>query len=198
MMSARTPIFRHFPRVGIPPHYGSWEIYSGRVDLMVEAGAIEDYTYIWWDVRPHPNLGTVEIRVFDQQTLVEDTVALAALALSLAHRYSANFDAEKPLIEVPTELIDDNKVRASLRGLGGDLVDFPRPREAPTAEIARETIAEIASDAEEVGCADELAGLDRLIDSGGEAKEQLAVYAEGGAKAVVRYITDRAVPDADT
>jgi glutamate---cysteine ligase / carboxylate-amine ligase len=194
MMSARTPIFRHFPRVGIPPHYGSWEIYSGRVDLMVEAGAIEDYTYIWWDVRPHPNLGTVEIRVFDQQTLVEDTVALAALAISLAHRYVANFDAEKPLIEVPTELIDDNKVRAALRGLDGELVDFPRPRQAPTAEIARETIAEIASDAEELGCAKELAGLERLIAGGGEAKRQLAEHEKGGMEAVVRYITGHAAP----
>ncbi len=68
LMSARTPIFRGFPRVGIPPHYGTWEIYSGRVELMMRSGAIEDYTYMWWDVRPHPNLGTVETRVFDQQT----------------------------------------------------------------------------------------------------------------------------------
>ncbi len=68
MMSARTPVFRAFPRVGIPPHYGTWEIYSRRVELMMASGAIDDYTYLWWDVRPHPNLGTVETRVFDQQT----------------------------------------------------------------------------------------------------------------------------------
>ena len=129
MASARTPIFRHFPRVGIPPHYGSWEIFSRRVELMMNAGAIPDYTYLWWDVRPHPNLGTVEVRAYDQQTRLEDTVALAALAICLVHRYAANFDDEKPLIEVPTELIDDNKVRAALRGIEGELVDLPRDRQ---------------------------------------------------------------------
>jgi carboxylate-amine ligase len=132
MMSARTPIFRHFPRVGVPPHYGSWEIYSSRVELMMAAGAIEDYTYLWWDVRPHPDLGTVEIRVFDQQTRLEDTIALASLAISLAHRYAANFDDEKPLVEVPTELIDDNKVRAALRGCAGALAGLDALLESGT------------------------------------------------------------------
>ena len=82
MMSSRTPVFRAFPRVGVPPYYGSWEIYSHRVELMMRGGAIPDYTYLWWDVRPHPNLGTVEVRVFDQQTRVEHTIGFAALAQS--------------------------------------------------------------------------------------------------------------------
>ena len=75
MMSSRTPVFRAFPRAGIPPHYGTWEIYSNRVEQMMRGGAIEDYTYLWWDVRPHPNLGTVETRIFDQQTRLEHTIA---------------------------------------------------------------------------------------------------------------------------
>jgi glutamate---cysteine ligase / carboxylate-amine ligase len=194
MMSARTPIFRHFPRVGVPPHYGSWEIYSSRVELMMAAGAIEDYTYLWWDVRPHPDLGTVEIRVFDQQTRLEDTIALASLAISLAHRYAANFDDEKPLVEVPTELIDDNKVRAALRGLEGDLVDFPRPRQAPAADLARETIEEIAPDAEALGCAGALAGLDALLESGTGARRQLRVLEErGGVDAVIESLCEEAM-----
>ena len=86
LMSSRVPIFRPFPREGIPPHYGTWEIYSHRVELMMRAGAIADYTFLWWDVRPHPKLGTVETRIFDQQTRVEQTVALAALNVCLAHR----------------------------------------------------------------------------------------------------------------
>ena len=85
-MSSRVPVFRAFPREGIPPHYGTWEIYSHRVEQMMRAGAIEDYTFLWWDVRPHPNLGTVETRIFDQQTRVEHTVSLAALDACLAHR----------------------------------------------------------------------------------------------------------------
>src|SRR5262249_44122230 len=109
MMSSRTPVFRAFPRVGIPPYYGSWEVYSHRVELMMRGGAIPDYTYLWWDVRPHPNLGTVELRVFDQQTRVEHTIGFAALAQSLAHRLAAGYDEGVPSIEPPHEPIHDHK-----------------------------------------------------------------------------------------
>src|SRR5215216_3717388 len=84
MMSSRTPVFRAFPRVGIPPYYGSWEIYSHRVEQMMKGGAIPDYTYLWWDVRPHPNLGTVELRVFDQQASLRDVEALSSLVYGIA------------------------------------------------------------------------------------------------------------------
>ena len=83
---------------------------------MTGSGAIEDYTYLWWDVRPHPNLGTVETRVFDQATRLEDTAAFAALTQSLSHRFAEMFDEGEPLVEAPYELIDDNKVRAAVRG----------------------------------------------------------------------------------
>src|SRR5436190_19809324 len=110
MMSLRTPVFCAFPRAGVPPHYGTWETYSNRVEQMMRGGAIDDYTYLWWDVRPHPNLGTVETRIFDQQTTLDHTIALAALTISLAHRMSALYESEAPLVEYPTELVDDNKV----------------------------------------------------------------------------------------
>ena len=135
-MSARVPVFRAFPREGIPPHYGTWEIYSHRVGQMMRAGAIEDYTYLWWDVRPHPKLGTVETRICDQQTSLESTLALAALIVSLAHRLSNLYDSEEPLVEYPTELIDDNKVRAAVRGMEGELVDFRAGRTVPASEFA--------------------------------------------------------------
>ena len=101
LMSSRVPIFRQFPREGIPPHYGTWEIFSHRVELMMRAGAIPDYTFLWWDVRPHPRLGTVETRIFDQQTRVEHTIALAALTACLAHRLCAAHDAERAADRVP-------------------------------------------------------------------------------------------------
>jgi len=180
MMSARTAVFRSFPRVGVPPHYGTWEIYSGRVELMMEAGAIDDYTYLWWDVRPHPNLGTVETRVFDQQTRLEDTVALSAMTLALAHRLSALFDDGEPLIEVPTELVDDNKVRAALRGVEGELVDFPRRRSVPAPEMVRHLIGLLRGDAEELGCLAELEAVEELITRGTGARRQLELV-DGGS-----------------
>src|SRR5689334_7695327 len=77
LASTRSPIFRAFPRVGIPPRYEDWHDYERRIEFMTQAKVIEDYTYLWHDVRPHPNFGTVEIRVMDSQTRVEHTVGLA-------------------------------------------------------------------------------------------------------------------------
>src|SRR5947209_13851414 len=74
LVSTRTPIFRAFPRVGIPPAYRDWEDYQERIAFMMSSGVMEDYTYLWYDVRPHPNFGTVEIRVCDSQTRIEHTL----------------------------------------------------------------------------------------------------------------------------
>ncbi len=192
LMSTRTPVFRSFPRVGVPPHYGTWEIFSGRIELMMRSGAIPDYTYLWWDVRPHPNLGTVEVRVYDQQTRFEDSIALAALAICLVHRYHVNFAESEPLIEVPTELIDDNKVRAALRGIEGELVDFPRHRQAPAADLAREMIAELEPDAAALGCEAELAGVLHLIEAGTGARTQLdALERTGSTEGLVRFLCEQ-------
>jgi glutamate---cysteine ligase / carboxylate-amine ligase len=180
IMSARTPVFRGFPRVGIPPHYGSWEIYSRRVELMMEAGAIPDYTFLWFDVRPHPNLGTVEVRVFDQQTRIENTIALSAMVVALVHRYSTLFDDRKALVEVPTELIDDNKVRAALRGMDGMLIDFPRPEQCAATQMATNLLDELREHAEELGCENELEGVRELIEGGTGAHRQLEVLEQSG------------------
>jgi glutamate---cysteine ligase / carboxylate-amine ligase len=173
MMSSRTPVFRAFPRVGIPPHYGTWEIYSNRVEQMMRGGAIKDYTYMWWDVRPHPNLGTVETRIFDQQTTLEHTIALAALTIALAHRFSALYDAEEPLVGFPTELIDDNKVRAALRGMDGTLIDFRRGKQLPAEQMARNAVDELMEDARQLGCAPELELMDDLLGGQSGAHRQL-------------------------
>src|SRR4051812_21961893 len=93
LLSTRTPIFRAFPRVGIPPRYDNFEDYARRVKFMIESRTIEDYTYLWYDVRPHPNFGTVEIRVMDSQTRVEHTLALAALVQSLVKELCEHFDS---------------------------------------------------------------------------------------------------------
>lgn len=180
MMSSRTPVFRAFPRVGIPPYYGSWEIYSHRVEQMMRGGAIDDYTYLWWDVRPHPNLGTVELRVFDQQTRIEHTIGFAALVQSLVHRLSVQYDDGVASREHPSELIDDNKVRAALVGIEGKLIDFDRGVEVPGAQMAQGVIDEVREHAQELGCEQELAQLEDLIGAGTGARRQLDWFDEYG------------------
>src|SRR5262249_31551490 len=164
MMSSRTPVFRAFPRVGIPPYYGSWEIYSHRVEQMMRGGAIPDYTYLWWDVRAHPNPGPVELRVLDQQTRVEHTIGFAALGQALVHRLAADYDEGKPSIEHPWELIDDNKVRAAIVGIEGKLIDFDHGQEDAAADMALALIEELREHAKELGCESELAGLADLVE----------------------------------
>jgi carboxylate-amine ligase len=189
MASSRTPVFRAFPRVGIPPYYGSWEVYCHRVELMMQSGAIEDYTYLWWDVRPHPNLGTVEVRVFDQQTQLDDTIALSALVQTLVHRLAAQFDEGVPSVEHPTELIDDNKVRAAIRGLDGDLVDFDKTRPVSAREMLGDLLAELREHAQELGCEAELEGVDDMLEHGPEARAQAAEYERAGdLKSVVAWL----------
>jgi len=195
MMSTRVPVFRGFPRQGIPPHYGTWEIYSHRVELMMRAGAIEDYSYLWWDVRPHPRLGTVETRVFDQQTRVEHTASLASLVVCLAHGLCAAFDAGESMVEYPTELVDDNKIRAALRGIDGVLIDFRAGKQVPARELAHRLLEQLAPNAEELGCSAELEGVEDLLANGTGAHRQLAAYErDGDLRSLVAEIVERSRP----
>jgi glutamate---cysteine ligase / carboxylate-amine ligase len=195
MMSSRTPIFRAFPRVGVPPHYGSWEVYSHRVEQMMRGGAIADYTYLWWDVRPHPNFGTVELRVFDQQTRIEYTIAFAALAQSLAHRLASRYEDGVPSVEHPRELIDDNKVRAALVGIEGKLIDFDSGHEVEAAELARGVIEDLREHAQELGCEAELAALGELVDRGTGSRRQLDWFERhGDIQGLMREVVAASAP----
>jgi glutamate---cysteine ligase / carboxylate-amine ligase len=176
MMSSRVPVFRAFPREGIPPHYGTWEIYSNRVELMMRAGAIDDYTFLWWDVRPHPNLGTVEVRIFDQQTRVEHTMALASLVVCLAHRLCALYDSKEAMVEYPTELVDDNKVRAAVQGTDGVLVDFRRGRPIRATQMAHDLVVLLGDHADELGCRPQLEEVEDLLANGTGAHRQLQMH----------------------
>ena len=197
MMSSRTPVFRAFPRVGIPPYYGTWEIYSHRVEQMMKGGAIPDYTYLWWDVRPHPNLGTVELRVFDQQTRVEHTIGFAAFALALAHRLALAYEEGVPSIEYPHELIDDNKVRAALLGIEGRLIDFDQGLEVPAEEMTLGVIEDLRENARALGCEDELLGLVDLVESGTGARRQLDWLRDhGDIDGLMKEIVAATDPDA--
>src|ERR1700759_2166274 len=135
LLSTRTPIFRAFPRVGIPPTYKNWEEYSKRIEFMVESRTIEDYTYLWYDVRPHPNFGTVEVRVMDSQTRIEHTLGLAALVQALVKELCEHFEAGKRLSTYPYEMLDENKWLAARHGLDQELVDLPKTRRVATREL---------------------------------------------------------------
>src|SRR2546430_223748 len=166
LLSTRTPIFRAFPRVGIPPTYKNFDEYSSRVGFMVESRAIEDYTYLWYDVRPHPNFGTVEIRVMDAQTRLEHTLALAALVQAMVKELCEHFDSGQALSTYPYEMLDENKWLAARHGLDGELVDLPSKDRVSTKELARRVIDRVRGHAEEPGSDGELAAIEDLLQRG--------------------------------
>ncbi len=174
--STRMPIFRAFPRVGIPPYYDGWDDFERRIDFMVEAGVMEDYTWLWYDVRPHPNFGTVEIRAMDAQTHVEHTLGLAALIQAMVKELSEHYDEGKDLSDYPYEMLDENKWLASRHGLEGELVDLPA-RETVTAKaLAKRLYDRLREHAQDLGAADELAGVEDLLEHGNGAYRQRKVY----------------------
>ena len=176
LASVRTPIFRAFPRVGIPPTYKDWDDYAKRIDFMVNARVIEDYTYLWHDVRPHPNFGTVEVRVMDSQTHVEHTLGLAALVQALVHELSDHFDSGRELSSYPFEMLDENKWLAARHGLDGELVDLPSSDRVPTRQLARRLLDRMREHCEELRSMDELGAVEDLLDRGNGAARQVVVY----------------------
>jgi carboxylate-amine ligase len=176
LASVRTPIFRAFPRVGIPPTYKDWEDYEQRIEFMVNARVIEDYTYLWHDVRPHPKFGTVEIRVMDSQTRVEHTIGLAALVQGLVKELSEHYESGQRLSRYPYEMLDENKWLAARHGLDGEIVDLPSYERVNTRALAGRLLDRMSEHCEDLGSANELDAVRDLLDRGNGAARQVVVY----------------------
>jgi carboxylate-amine ligase len=197
LQSTRTPIFRAFPRVGIPPRYENFEDWSRRIDFMKTTKVIPDYTYLWYDVRPHPNFGTVEIRVMDSQTRVEHTLAIAALIQAMVKELAEHYEAGESLSRYPYEMLDENKWLAARHGLTGDLVDLPKTDRVGAAELARRLVDRLRPHSEELGSADEFDVLGDILDNGTGSARQAVVYeANHDLREVAREIIDASVPEA--
>ncbi len=176
MASARTPIFRQFPRVGMPPRYEDWEDWTRRIAFMIDAGMVADHTWFWWDVRISPGFGTVEVRSMDAQTRVEHTLALAALVQAMVKELAEAHDAGEPAPDVAQELLSENKWQAARYGLEGELVDLPGAGRVQAADLARRLHERLRPHAQDLGAEEELDGLLELIDSGGGAARQRLVF----------------------
>jgi len=176
LLSTRTPIFRAFPRVGIPPRYDDFEEYTKRIEFMVQSRVMQDYTWLWYDVRPHPKLGTVEIRVMDSQTRVEHTLGIAALVQAMVKELAEHYEAGKELADYPYEMLDENKWIAARSGLEAELIDLPRPEPVPAGDLARRVVDRLRGHAEDLGSAAELVAIDDLLEKGTGAARQLMVY----------------------
>ena len=178
LASARTPLFQAFPRVGIPRVFGSYGEYVRAVDLLLDCGAFPDPTYLWWDVRPQPKLGTVELRIMDAQSTLGGTAALVALVQSLVRLELVDGHAEAGLVHAP-EVLDENRFLAARDGVEAELVDPIRGRAVSVLEIASELMLACRPHAAALGCGPELDLLPDLLARPGPARQRSLAASSG-------------------
>ncbi|MDQ4105825.1 MAG: glutamate--cysteine ligase [Actinomycetota bacterium] len=188
LSSTRIKVFEIFPRSGLPPAFRDWSEFERHVATLVASGNIPDYSWCWWDVRPHPKFGTVELRSPDVQTGLSCTVALAALAQCLV----ATADEREP--EEPL-LTDENKWLATRHGLDATFYDFAEGKQIEARALARRLVEELRPISQELGCEPELEGVLEITDRGTGADAQRAVFERGGSlEAVVDDLIAGTVP----
>jgi carboxylate-amine ligase len=170
-------IFETFPRAGLPPAFPDYEAFEGYVDLMVESGAMEDYTYCWWDVRPHAKIGTIELRVLDSQTSLKYTTALTALTQCLVADILEEVGPQGPYNR---ELALENKWRASRHGMDATFYDASERTSVPAKDMARDLVERLKPHAQDLNCENELEGVLEIVEAGTGSQRQREIYKRSG------------------
>jgi glutamate---cysteine ligase / carboxylate-amine ligase len=178
LASSRQMVFSAFPRSGPPPRFRDYADFAEVVGQLERTGCIADYTHIWWDIRLHARLGTVEIRICDAVTRVEDAVALTAYCQALVKLLSERYDAGEQIPSYHRILISENKWLAGRYGLEAPVMDLAtgRRNRIPVAHIVRRTLKEIEPHARELGSDRELEGIREILSRGNGADRQLRVF----------------------
>jgi carboxylate-amine ligase len=157
LASARTPLFQAFPRVGIPRPFVDYAEYVESVDVLIRCDAVPEPTFLWWDVRPQPRFGTVEVRIMDAQTKLSDTAAIAALVQCIVRAEVEKGDhLERPM---PHEVLSENRFLAARDGMDADLIEPELGRRVPVRELLADLVAVCAPHARELDCEPELEGV---------------------------------------
>jgi glutamate---cysteine ligase / carboxylate-amine ligase len=178
LASTRVKVFDAFPRSGLPPAFSSFEEFELVVDRAVKTNCFPDYTYIWWDLRPHPRLGTIEFRIYDAQTRTVSVALLTALTQSLVATLATDFERRGTLPLQPITLVAENKWRAARDGLHAELIDLEHDTERSAPEALRALADRCLPAARQLGCAGELELLDDVLARGTGADEQARLYEE--------------------
>ena len=202
LKSYRTSVFRAVPRTGMPDEFDSWAEYQRHVQVLVDAGVIEDATRMWWDLRPSARYPTLEMRASDVCTRVDDAITIAALYLTLLSMLFRRRQHNQRWRIYSRMLINENVWRAQRYGISESLIDFGRGELVPYAELIDEVIDMVRPDAEMLGCVAEVEHARTILERGTSADHQLAVYHEvldgGGSeeealRGVVDWLVDATV-----
>jgi carboxylate-amine ligase len=184
LASAREVTIRGWPRSGVPRAMRDFADFREMTGLLARAADVPDYTWFWWKMRPHPRLGTVEVRALDPQSSLEDTAALVALVHCLA-RHAAEAESEP---ETPAEVLEEGAFRAARYGVEAQLPDADG-RLRPVRELLDDVLALARGHARELDCAEQLEQLPALLERGGGAGRQRAAYEIAGMDGLLRELT---------
>ena len=193
LASSRQMVFAAFPRSGPPPRFRDYADYAEVVGQLEKTGCIADYTHIWWDIRLHPRFGTVEIRICDAVTRVEDAVALAAFCQALVKMYSEHYAVGAEIPSYHRILTTENKWLAARYGLEAPVMDLAtgRRNRIPVAQLIRRTLKEIEPHARELGSDRELEGINEILAKGNGSDRQRRIWnANRDLVEVVRELAD--------
>ncbi len=177
LKSYRSIIFSNFPRSGIPRAFQSWSDYTYLVDTLVHTNTIPDGSKIWWDVRPNHSYPTLEFRICDVCTRVDEAICMAALFQAIIAKLWKLRRDNMTFRVYPMDLIEENKWRAVRYGLDGKLIDFGKQEELPARDLIRELIEWFLGDViDELGSRQEIEYAYRILQEGSSADRQLATY----------------------
>jgi len=186
LKSYRSEIFKQFPRTDIPDHFDSYQGFQRYVDLLIKTGCINDGKKIWWDCRPHPFFPTLEFRICDIPTRVDDTIAIAALFQAIVAKLDRLIEKNLGFRLYRRMLIQENKWRAVRYGLDGKMIDFGKQKEVPVKDLILELLDFVDDVLDPLGSRKEVEHIHTILQRGTSADEQLRVYREtNDLKAVV-------------
>lgn len=189
LKSYRSVVFESLPRTGPPPAFNSWADYERHVKTLIDTGCIEDGRSIWWDIRPHPKFPTLEFRVFDICTRVEDAICIAALTVAIVAKLIKLRRANQSWRRYRHHLVTENKWRAVRYGIDGKLIDFGRGEEVPLKELVEELIELVDDVVDDLDMRAEVEHARTILRDGTSADRQLATYrSTGDMKAVVDHV----------
>ena len=181
LKSYRSEVFKKFPRTDIPDHYDSHAAFQRYVDLLVKTGCIDDGKKIWWDVRPHPFFPTLEFRICDIPTRVDDTIAIAALFQAIVAKLDKLIEKNLGFRLYRRALIQENKWRAVRYGLDGKMIDFGKQKEVPVRDLILELLEFVDEVLDDLDSRKEVEHIHKILERGTSADEQLRVFAETGS-----------------
>jgi len=191
LKSYRSELFTRFPRTGIPDHFESDSAFQRYVQLLIKTGCIDDAKKIYWDVRPHPFFPTLEFRICDIPTRVDDTIAIAALFQALVAKVDRLLDQNLTFRLHHKMLIEENKWRAVRYGLDGKMIDFGKGEEVPIRDVIRELLHFVDKVVDDLGSRQEINHIYTILERGTSADEQLRVWREtGDIKSVVDHLIE--------